>query len=120
MTEGVSVEGIDTLDATLGDLADALSDLSTPGLDAAQAALDAATPNVPYKSGALADSGKVVGDGAMAGVFWDEPYAGVILNGWPAHNITAQPWIDPDQTTDVVTGVFTDYVQAAVDQVRGA
>lgn len=117
--DGIVVEGVTEFEATSSAAAAALSDLEIPSREAGQAALQAATPNVPELSGALRSSGRVDAGSAGTAVVWDEVYAGVIFNGWPARNIVGQPWVDETETTEVVADVFLEYVEAAVHRIRG-
>lgn len=119
-SSGIVVVGVAPLDASLTALAAEVEHLEIPGREAGEAALAKATPRVPVKSGALRSSGRVVTEVGAVDVIWDRVYAGVIFGGWPAHNISPQPWVDEPEITEAVAGVFEDYLEAAVHRVRGA
>lgn len=119
MTE-VSLEGAATLARTLDRAADQLVGTEV-NQKAAQTLLDRADPKTPRDSGALAASGSVQADAEGGTVTYDEVYAGVIHNGWPAHNIDAQPWLADtaaQQRTDLVD-VYVDHIEGLLKQVHG-
>lgn len=117
--EGIEVRGGAELDRTLGKLAKDLTDLTDVNTKAAKALLASADP--PRDSGALAASGSATADREGGTVGYDEIYAGVIHNGWPDHNIDAQPWLSEAATehqTDLVD-IYIDHIEDLVGQVHG-
>lgn len=99
----------------LDDVQDALDVVSPARIGAAEEAaghsiVSAAGPVTPRRSGALADNTTVTRDGDRTVIANPLPYAGVIHNGWPAHNIAADPFITStaQRTTDVWLDAFVD------------
>lgn len=113
---------------------------------AAQAVIDAATPNVPVDTGLLKSSGSAMptGDGAIAQ--YDVPYAAGVEHGTPPHDVAleelagwaqrhsipaalvrnaiaqrgtrAQPYFDPAVT--VMKGQLPEMIQAAAAELVAA
>lgn len=82
----------------------------------------AARGRAPRRTGALARStvGRPVTHGASISA--TVVYAGVIHNGWAAHNIAANPYIASTITTtrDRTLMAYQKDAQSALDRVRGA
>ena len=119
--EGIVVYGADELDRTLRVAAGDLADLRPANQKAAETLLEKADSRTPRDSGALASSGSVQADSEGGTVTYDEVYAGVIHNGWPEHNIDAQPWLGEataTNRTDVVD-VYVDHVTDLLGHVHG-
>lgn len=118
MVSQVELRGADTLERTLRRAAD---DLVNPDVNqkAAQSLLDKADP--PRDSGALDASGTVQADAEGGTVTYDEVYAGVIHNGWPDHNIDAQPWLYQavDQQRTDLADVYVDHIADLLGTVHG-
>lgn len=120
MADGFVLEGERELDRTLTHAADELvgEDVNHK---AADRLLERANPHTPRDSGDLAASGSTSADAEGGTVTYDEVYAGVIHNGWPDHNIDAQPWLADtvrDQQTDLVD-VYVDHIEDLFRQVHG-
>lgn len=92
----VKVEGAARLRRTLRAAGLDLSDLKTANAAASKTAAGAARPFTPVRSGALLRSVRSSGT-LTAGIIRagrkSVPYAGAIHWGWPAHGITAQPFL---------------------------
>ena len=91
----VTVTGAAHVRAQLARLVRGLGDLqivNDAALDLIQAT---ASARAPKRSGRLASSGRVVADNVTGTVTFGSSlaYAAVIHNGWPAHNITANPFV---------------------------
>lgn len=121
-SDDVTVQGADELARSLRVLADVVEDLQEPDQKAGDLLLEKADPRTPRSSGQLAASGRVSVDSSGFAVIYEEVYAGVVHNGWPARNITPQPWLRDTVTeqTTAVGGVYGDYLHDAVARVRGA
>lgn len=118
---GVELQGVADLNASLRQAADHLVD-SEVNTKAAQTLLEKANPKTPRDTGTLAASGSVEADAEGGTVTYDEVYAGVIHNGWPDHNIDAQPWLAEtavDQREDLVD-VYVDHIEDLLHRVHGA
>lgn len=120
MAEGLVLEGERELSRTLGHAADELvgEDVNRKVADRL---LERADPHTPREGGALAASGSTSADAEGGTVTYDEVYAGVIHNGWPDHNIDAQPWLADtvrDQQSDLVD-VYVDHTEDLLRQVHG-
>lgn len=93
---GIAIDDRGTRRA-LDHMADALDDLpERAGLPAAEAVARDAYGRAPVRSGALRSSIDVALEGEVATVTAgdaDTPYARVIHDGWPARNITGQPFL---------------------------
>ena len=119
---GIVVDGADTLTRTLGELQRGLEDLTPVNDKAGALLLDRADPRTPRQDGSLASSGRSDAASGEAVVSYTEVYAGVIHNGWPDRNITAQPWLadTADESQTALTDVYVDHVEDLVGHVRGA
>lgn len=116
------VEGAATLAATLRAASARLDHLDTaPGKAAREVELRARDA-APHRSGRLAASivGRVEAGDAVVGSTL--VYAPVIHNGWPGHNIRANPFLIPvaEQSAGSWLGAYTDEVRAILTTVRGA
>lgn len=116
MGEGIEVIGEERVVRALKGLAYAAEHLEPAHKDAGELLLGRARPKTPRRSGRLAASGRVDADPDETVLVYDEVYAGVIHNGWPAHNITPQPWLADtvDESTAAVVDVFRDYLEDAI------
>lgn len=114
MGEGIEVIGADDVQRALDSLTDAVLDLERAHEEAGELLLERADP--PSRSGRLGASGRVEAGSDETALVYDEIYAGPIHNGWPAHNIEAQPWAAEAaaDNSDDVLGVFADYLQDAI------
>lgn len=116
MSEGVQVIGEEDVIRALHNLADATRHLQPAHQAAGQLLLERADPRTPRQSGRLAASGRVDAATSETAVVYDEVYAGPIHNGWPAHNISPQPWLleTVDESQSAVLDVFVDYFEDAI------
>lgn len=122
---GVEVVGARKLRSTMKRAGQDLSDLKAVHSKVAAFVADKAAARAPRRTGRLA--GTVRGNRAaassrvMAGR-QSVPYAKVIHWGWPARNISAQPWIQ-DTARDTETQwllMFQAGIDAAIKRVEGA
>lgn len=116
MSDLVELVGAEDVQRALDSLTDAVSDLQAPHQTAGQLLLDRADTKVPRRSDRLAASGRVDAASDETALVYDEVYSGPIHNGWPAHNISPQPWAAEavDDSADDVLGVFVDYLNDAL------
>lgn len=119
MSEGIEVVGEERVTRALRNLSDATRDLEPAHRSAGEMLLDKADPKTPRQSGSLAASGRVDAASEETVITYDEIYAGVIHNGWEAHNISPQPWLAEtvDESTADVAGVFLDYFEDAIRRI---
>lgn len=92
----LEVDGARQLRRTLKDAGVSVQDLKDAHREVAELVAQRAAPNAPRRTGRLADSVRPAGTQSAAIVRAGRaalPYAGPIHWGWPAHHITAQPWI---------------------------
>lgn len=120
----VAVEGGRQLRSALRKAGDDLSDLKTAHKDAAQIAAHASADLAPEASGRLKRTIRASGTktaGIIRAGTARVPYAPPIHWGWPARHITAQPFLS-DGARDSEgrwVRVYEDYVDRALDQVKG-
>lgn len=116
MSEGIDVQGEEQVLRVLRRLSDATKNLEPAHQAAGQLLLDRADTKVPRQSGRLAASGRVDVASEETALVYDEVYAGVIHNGWPARNISPQPWLAEtvDESPAAVAGVFVNYLEDAI------
>jgi hypothetical protein len=114
--QGVEVIGEEDVIRALHHLADATRNLEPAHRKAGQLLLDRADPRTPRQSGRLAASGRVDAASDETALVYDEVYAGPIHNGWPAHNISPQPWLleTVDDSQSAVLDVFAHYLEDAI------
>lgn len=81
----------------------------------------ASKPDIPRKTGALADAGDVDSTGNTSTLTWDLRYAGVQYYGWADHNIEPHPWADEaaPHAAPVVAGILAGGVQRVLNRVKG-
>lgn len=120
MTGATQVHGADRLATTLKDAGAHLGDLTATNKRVG--ALVVARSRVPTRSGRLAGSLTEVPDAGGVAIRSSLVYAGPIHNGWPAHNIRANPFlVDAVQAGEpAILGEYVDAIDAAINQVRGA
>lgn len=118
----MTLEGADRLERTLADAAAALGDLSAVNGQVADLVLSRARPRVPIRTGRLVGSLRGTGTPAGADMGSSLVYAGPIHNGWPAHHITANPFITDAVrgSIDAVLDVYMGAVEDALGGVKGA
>jgi len=121
----VIVEGAEHLAATLRAAGIAMADMPDENRSTAATISRAALSRVPRRSGALAASIRAdtaKGEAIVYAGSYSVPYAGVINFGWPARNISAQPFLT-DALTSTESQWLKDYergIQHICDSVRGA
>ena len=121
MITGIVVKGAERFEATTGAAARQLGDLSGAGAEAGRIIADLAAATAPRLTGALAASVQPEVAGNVATVGSDRVYAPPIHNGWAAHNIRPQPFLD-DATRDSEekwVGAYTKAVADVLDSVEG-
>lgn len=116
----VTVEGADTLVRTLNDASDDLENLAPEA--AGRIVRDRARAAAPFVSGRLRLSLGVDTEPGRVTVGSDLIYAPVIHNGWPAHNIRANPFLIPvaEQSEAVWGKAYEVDADKAMSKVRGA
>lgn len=120
----VRVDGLRKLRRELREFAGNCDDLKAANAAAAQIVATAAAAGAPRRSGRLAASvrgNRAVSRAQVRAGGAALPYAGPIHYGWPAHNITAQPFVtDAAQRTEPTwRAAYEAGVQQAVDNVAG-
>ena len=124
-TEGVRVEGLDTLVRTLKKAGADIDDMKDASKKAGDTVTSAAVARAPRRTGRLAGSVRPsrLAKGVRVSVGRATvPYAGAIHWGWPARNITAQPFLtDAAKATEPtwVAQYLVD-IQKIIDGVKGA
>lgn len=118
----VQVEGARELRTSLKRCGDDLSDLKEANTVVATTVARAAHP--PMLTGQLAASIRPSGTKTAAQVRAGGarvPYAGAIHWGWPAHNITAQPFLaDAAQATEPIwTATYLQAIDKELAKVKG-
>lgn len=123
-TTTLRVAGVDELVRTLRRAGRDLEDLGDAHRKAADIVADAAAARAPRRTGRLAGSIRATRQPRRARIEAGRPaipYAGPIHWGWPAHHITAQPFLveGADDTEARWLDEYETAVQAACDEVRG-
>lgn len=118
----VRVEGADTLARTAHAAARELDDLTAVNREVADTWAAVARGVAPRRSGQLARSTEPTATRDTAEVGSPLIYAGPIHSGWPAHNISPQPYIARtlDTRQGQVTATYERGVADIIDQIRGA
>lgn len=114
--QGVEVVGEEDVVRAMRRLSDAVDALEPAHRRAGDELLERAGSKVPRQFGRLAASGRVDASSEETVLVYDEVYAGPIHNGWPAHNISPQPWLADtvDESHTLVLDVFSDYLEGAI------
>lgn len=118
MAGQVQVRGAKQLRRTLKRAGVGLEDLKDAHAAAGSIVVAAGRTGAPRRSGRLASSVRASRAAASATVRAggaQTPYAGVIHWGWPAHHITAQPWLS--QAATATEPAWTAAYLEAVDRV---
>lgn len=122
MADEVTVHGATELQRTLKGAARKVTDLTSTNAKAAAVVAAAAAARAPRRSGALAASVRVTQTPTVGRVEFPIVYANPIHWGWPARNISANPFattaLSATQATTV--GVYAKQVDDIVDGIRGA
>lgn len=111
----VKVTGVVEFQKAVRKMARDVSDLSTTNRSAGERVAASARSHAPRLTGRLAGTIHVAEVERMRVVVEagsGVPYAGPIHNGWPAHNITAQPFMDEaaEREHDRVVQDYSDRV----------
>jgi hypothetical protein len=116
VSASVHVTGAEKVAGMLADAAAAMHDLTPANTDAARLIESAASARAPRRTGRLAASGRASGTADAAVVNYAVPYSGPIHNGWPAHNIRPNPFVNEAALAvqDQVLGVYLDYVNQSM------
>lgn len=122
---GIKVEGAARLRRTLRQAGDDLGDLKSAHAEAANIAAEASASLAPKRTGTLAQTIRGAGTktaGVLRAGYASVPYAGPIHWGWPARNISPQPFLSDGATSSQGRWlpVYRDAVDDAVRKVRGA
>lgn len=123
MGTSVEVVGLTRLQATMRKAAEDIKNMDRAAGDAGRLVATRGAGRAPRRTGRLAGSVRVlsVRDGG-AEVGSGLVYAPVIHNGWPAHHISPQPFLDTalGESRDPVVDMYARDVDAALAKVRGA
>lgn len=123
-TTGVRVEGLDTLVRTLKKAGVDVADLKDASKKAGDTVTSAAVGRAPRRTGRLASSVRPsrLAKGVRVSVGRATvPFAGAIHWGWPARNITAQPFLTDaaKQTEPVWVAQYLEDIEKILDGVKG-
>jgi hypothetical protein len=118
----IEVKGAERFNATTAEAARKLGDLSGAGQEAGRIIADLAAATAPRLTGALAASVQPEVAGNTATVGSDLVYALPIHNGWAAHHIRPQPFLDDAVRAGEAqwVGAYEKAVADAIDGVEGA
>lgn len=124
MTATVTVRGARELRATMRRADVELTELRDVHAAVAGLVAGAARPAAPRDTGALASTvrgNRAQSRATVSAGFGRIPYAGPVHWGWPARNITAQPWIADTATRTEPTWVqlYRAGVARIVSRIRG-
>jgi hypothetical protein len=118
----IDVKGAERFASTLDKAAHDLEHLEVPGGEAGRIIADLAAATAPRLTGRLAGSvaPEVAGNAVTVGS--DLVYALPIHNGWAAHNIRPQPFLDDAVRASEAqwVGAYEKAVGAALESVEGA
>jgi hypothetical protein len=124
MADQIRVEGAAELDASARAASADLADMSRAQGQAGDYVAQVARGMAPVRSGALV--GTIRAERATTEVRVTAggpgvPYAGPIHWGWPARNISAQPFLVNalDQAETSVVGIYADEVERTVAKIHG-
>ena len=120
----VKVEGARELERTAHAAADSLGDMASAHSKAGAYVAQVARSRAPVVSGRLAGSVRADHSATEVAVTAGGPgvpYAGPIHWGWPARNISAQPFlVDALETTETsVVDIYGDEVERTVRTIHG-
>ena len=121
MADAVEVKGAAELSRSLHHAADELEDLSETNARAGEYVRARAAANAPRRTGALATSLRVTVDPAAVTVESDLIYANPIHWGWPARNISAQPFLADalEATSSAVVDMYAANNERVLSHVHG-
>lgn len=122
---GVQVEGLARMQRTLRRAGQDIGDFKKLHREVGRIVSRAGKATAPRRSGALkrtvragaTNRAATVRAGNKGGV----PYAGVIHWGWPAHNITAQPFLSDAATSTEAQwiGNYMQHIDSTLKKVKG-
>lgn len=120
MSTSVEVQGAQAMQASLHAAGAKVQDMTAINRDVA--ATVAAAVRAPRKTGRLAGSVRPQATATEAAIVVDQPYAGVIENGWPKHNISATNFVKTAfaNTETTTTAMYEKAMQDVLDDVKGA
>jgi len=118
----IQVTGAKELRKALRRMGDDLSDMKAIHKAAADKVADRARERVPIRSGKLRGTIRSTASKRRAGVSAGRklvPYAGPIHFGWPAHNISPQPFLYEalDDRRSAVVNLYVERVGQLVERV---
>lgn len=124
MTDETKVEviGDERLRMTLGEAADDLGDMSAANEAAGRVLLTRARGAAPVLTGRLAGSLVLDAGATEAAVSSSLVYAAVIHNGWPEHNIRANPFLSSTlaDSVELLTEPYEHEIETVLHKVKGA
>lgn len=124
MTQSKSVEivGADRFARTMLAAASDIAHPTQAASEAGRVVQEQGSRNAPRRTGRLAGSIRARTSGGNAEIGSDLIYAPVIHNGWPAHNIRANPFLRRalDQRATQIVAIYTREMSNALKQVKGA
>ena len=120
MPTSVTVTGADAMQSSLKAAARKVDDMTA--INREVAATVAAAVKAPRKTGRLAGSVRPQGTKNEAAVVVDQPYAGVIENGWAGHNISAFNFVKNAfaSTESTTMAMYEKAMQSTLNDVKGA
>jgi hypothetical protein len=118
---GAEVRGLSNFKRTLGAAERDLRDTAEADMQAAAALAAAGRAKAPKVSGRLAGTVRPVPVPDGAGVQVGTEYGGVILNGWAARNIRANPFVTDaiPATKPVVIQAYHRNIDNTLSKVKG-
>lgn len=122
MSDTVTVQGAETLVRTLRRADDRIHHLETVNHQVARTLTARARAAAPRRSGFLSASGRELATADYAAVEFTAVYAGVINFGWPARNITPQPFATGAvrDSQPQVLAMYGHELDSILDDVKGA
>jgi hypothetical protein len=118
----IDLKGAERFSSTLEGAAHDLGDLRDAGTEAGRIVADLAAATAPRRTGQLASSVRPEVDGNAVAIGSDLVYALPIHNGWAAHNIAPQPFLDDAVRAGEAqwVGAYERAVSVALEGVEGA
>ena len=122
MSGSFNIRGADELTRTMRAAGDELADLTAVNDRVGALILARAKPRTPVRSGRLVGSLRAVADTDDVGLGSNLVYAGPVHNGWPAHNIRANPFLTDAarSSEDQWVGLYAAELEDVVEGVKGA
>ena len=121
MITGLELKGAERFASTGAEAAHKLERLDDAGAEAGRIIADLAAATAPRRTGALAGSVRPEVSGLVVEVGSDLVYALPIHNGWAAHHIAPQPFLDDAARSSEAqwVGAYDRAVTAALDGIEG-